>query len=364
MSNTPPHLTTYRLAAGHLAPRQTTHALHRGRPLRWVPTRASVMRRAPLPLSSTPGQMISDQPQFRALSLGAGVQSSTLLALSAEGVLPKVDYAIFADTGWEPESVYTHLDRLEHEIAEPAGIPVFRVSSGNIRSDALSSDRRFASMPLHILNKDGRPGMTRRQCTGEYKVKPIKQKVRELLGHPYPSCVPKMVFAEQWVGISTDEFHRAKDADVKYMRNRHPLLDLGWSRADCIRYLASRGLAETPKSSCLGCPFHGNAQWRHIRDTSPSEWADVVAFDAAIRQGNARANASGNRLLGEAFLHRSRVPLDEAPIDHVTAAERAALHLETGAADELEHGVVDGCSPWACRSDTDSPTQDDFGLAT
>ncbi|MFD6245348.1 hypothetical protein ACFWGG_09250, partial [Streptomyces roseolus] len=81
-------------------------------------------------------------PQFRALSLGAGVQSSALLALSAEGVLPKVDYAIFADTGWEPQSVYAHLDRLEREIAEPAGIPLLRVSSGNIRDDALDPDHR------------------------------------------------------------------------------------------------------------------------------------------------------------------------------------------------------------------------------
>ncbi|MFH8446871.1 hypothetical protein ACH4D3_37365 [Streptomyces sp. NPDC018026] len=176
-----------------------------------------------------------------------------MLALSAQGILPKVDYAIFADTGWESESVYAHLDRLEEEIAAPAGIPVLRVSAGNIRDDALNPDHRFASMPLHILNKDGRPGMTRRQCTGEYKVKPIKQKVRELLGYPYPARIPKDVFVEQWVGISTDEFHRAKDADVKYMRNRHPLLDMSWSRADCVRYLASLGLADTPKSSCLGC---------------------------------------------------------------------------------------------------------------
>ncbi|WP_370592572.1 XF1762 family protein [Streptomyces ardesiacus] len=114
----------------------------------------------------------------------------------------------------------------------------------------------------------------------------------------------------------------------------------------------------------ITCPFHGNAQWRHIRDTSPSEWADVVEFDAAIRQGNARANASGSKLLGEAFLHRSRVPLSEAPIDHVTAAERAALQPELGDADVLENGVEDGCSPWACRGDADALTQDDFGLAT
>ncbi|WP_345567520.1 hypothetical protein [Streptomyces plumbiresistens] len=299
--------------------------------------------------------------------MGAGVQSSTLLALSAAGALPKVDYAIFADTGWEPAAVYTHLNRLEREIAAPAGIPLLRVTSGNIRDDALDPEHRFASMPLYILNQDGKQGMTRRQCTGEYKIKPIKKKVRELLGYPYPKRIPKSVFVEQWVGISTDEFHRAKDSDVKYMRNRHPLIDLNWSRADCIRYLASIGLAETPKSSCLGCPFHGNQQWRNIRDTSPQEWADVVAFDAAIRQGNARANAAGNRLLGQAFLHRSRVPLTQAPIDHVTAAEWAARRQEiddpAAAVEEVENGVADGCSPWFCRGEVE-PVQDDFGLAS
>ncbi|MFE9305985.1 hypothetical protein [Streptomyces sp. NPDC006856] len=290
-----------------------------------------------------------------------------MLALSAAGDLPKVDYAIFADTGWEPRAVYAHLDRLEREIAAPAGIPVLRVSTGNIRDDALDPHHRFASMPLYILNQDGKAGMTRRQCTGEYKIKPIKKQVRALLGYPYPARIPQEVFVEQWVGISTDEFHRAKDADVKYMRNRHPLIDLGWSRTDCVRYLSSLDLADTPKSSCLGCPFHGNAQWRHIRDTSPEEWADVVEFDAAIRQGNARANAGGNPLLGEAFLHRSRVPLADAPIDHVTAAEWAGLQQELGSDDDvavLEEGVPDGCSPWACRGDADAMARDDFGLAT
>ncbi|MFI1890210.1 hypothetical protein [Streptomyces jumonjinensis] len=293
-----------------------------------------------------------------------------MLALSAAGVLPTVDYAIFADTGWEPKAVYDHLDRLEREVAAPAGIPVLRVSSGNIRKDALDPDHRFASMPLHILNEDGRPGMTRRQCTGEYKIKPIKKKVRELLGYPYPARIPKGVCVEQWVGISVDEFHRAKDADVKYMRNRHPLItDMDWNRADCIRYLTSIGLAETPKSSCLGCPFHGNAQWRAIRDGSPDEWMDVVEFDAAIREGNARANATGNRLLGQAFLHRSRVPLGEAPIDHVTAAEWTARQtgIDAGAradAEDLEQWAADGCSPWSCRGSDAEPVQSDFGLAS
>jgi 3'-phosphoadenosine 5'-phosphosulfate sulfotransferase (PAPS reductase)/FAD synthetase len=99
------------------------------------------------------------------LSLGAGVQSTSLLLLAAEGRLPRLDAAIFADTGWEPRAVYEHLDRIEREVARPAGIPILRVASGNIRDDALDPGTRFASMPLHILNPDGGKDMSRRQCT-------------------------------------------------------------------------------------------------------------------------------------------------------------------------------------------------------
>jgi hypothetical protein len=288
-------------------------------------------------------------PTLRTLSLGAGVQSTCLLLLSALGRLPKIDYALFADTGWEPKAVYSHLDRIEKEIAEPAGIPILRVSSGNIRDDALDPDHRFASMPLYIRNPDGGDGMTRRQCTGEYKIKPIKACARLLLGYPHPQRIPADVHVEQWIGISTDEFHRAKDADVRYMRNRFPLLELGLTRADCVRLLSEYGFGTTPKSACLGCPFHGNAQWRALREGSPDEWADVVAFDQEIRAGNARANAGGRPLLGQAYLHRSRVPLDQAPIDHVTSREWAAC--QTDALALLEEGEPDGCSPWSCRGD-------------
>lgn len=306
-------------------------------------------------------QQTPQPPALRILSLGAGVQSTTLLMLSADGTLPKLDAAVFADTGWEPAAVYTHLDRLDREVAQPAGIPIHRVSVGNIRNDALDPEHRFASMPLFIKNPDGGDGMTRRQCTAEYKLKPIKAKVRELLGYPHPAPVPRGLHAEQWIGISRDEIGRAKDSGIQYLRSHHPLLYLtggadgreGWTRQDCMRYLHSRGWKSTPKSACIGCPFHGNAQWRQLRDEQPEEWADAVDFDRAIRAGNARGNANGKPLLGEAYLHRSRRPLDEAPIDRVTAHEWAAKQTDVFgqiADAELEQGDPDGCSPWACRS--------------
>ena len=34
---------------------------------------------------------------------------------------------------------------------------------------------------------------------------------------------------------------RARTSDVRYMRNTLPLLDLGWTRQDCVGYLAACG---------------------------------------------------------------------------------------------------------------------------
>lgn len=302
--------------------------------------------------------LTAQPPQY--LSLGAGVQSSTLLLLAAAGKLGRIDGAIFSDTQWESAATYAHLDRLEKEVAEPAGIPIYRVTAGNIRADALDPEHRFASMPLHILNQDGTPGMGRRQCSSEYKLKPIKRKVRELLGYPHPVPVPKGVFVETLIGFSRDEIGRVSDSSVNYMRSVFPLLDLdgaadgrkGWTRSDCLRYLRRHGFGNTPKSACQGCPFHGNAQWRDMRDNHPEEWADAVEFDREIRAGHANANAKGQPLLGTAYLHRSRIPLDRAPIDKVTAHEWRSQQgdLFDVIAEIEEGGDPDGCSPWGCRS--------------
>lgn len=302
-------------------------------------------------------------PLLRVLSLGAGRQSTALAILAARGKLEPLDLAIFADTGWEPASVYAHLDRLEAEVLRPAGIELARVSVGNIREDALNPARRFASMPLYILNRDGTAGMGRRQCTSEYKLKPIRRELRRRLGAPVAEDgtvgrVPAGRYAEQWIGFSVDERGRALDAkSTRYDVSRFPLLELGLSVDDCVAIVEAAGF-HPQKSACIGCPFHANAQWRRMRDTDPASWADAVEFDRAIRAGNARANATGRELLEQAFLHRSRVALDAAPIDHVTAAERRSaqgdlvsmLSAEQAAAalDDDDADVI-GCGPHTCR---------------
>ena len=285
-------------------------------------------------------------PAIRLLSLGAGVQSTAILLLACERTIPPFDYAVFADTGWEPRAVYSTLRRLRIEAAK-AGIPVLTVSAGNIRQDALDPAHRFASMPLFVRGPNGERGMARRQCTSEYKVKPLKAKARELLGFPHPQRVPRGVYAEQAIGISVDEIHRAKDSGVNYLKNTFPLLDLGWTRHDCLTYLTQRGWAKVPRSACLGCPFHGNQTWRRIRDETPSEWADVVAFDHAIRNGHPRASADGQPLRGEYYLHHSRSPLDHANLEPRQRPGPPPDAADGEGADE--DAEPDGCSPWGCR---------------
>jgi hypothetical protein len=178
------------------------------------------------------------------------------------------------------------------------------------------------------------------RSTAEYKVRPIKAEIRRLLGYPHPTRVPAGVYAQMALGISLDEVHRARDADVAYMRNAFPLLDLGWRREDCIAYLTDHGLGDTPRSSCVGCPYHSDEFWQRLKTESPAEWDDAVAFDHAIRHGSARANAGGHPLRGTFWLHPSRRPLDQAP-------------LRPAGGDDA---TTQGCGPWTCPATTAGET--------
>lgn len=330
---------------------------------------------------------MNDEPDGKFLSLGAGVQSSALLMLSAEGVLPKIDAAIFADTGWEPDAVYTHLDWLEREIAKPAGIPIYRVSNGNLRDDALDPNQ-MRSVPAFTLGPNGERGKQNRKCTQQYKLRPILEQVRLLLGAtvgeelpcrycdgtgeriapwrekrgetevgPCSVCdglgtisrvgqPPADAWAEQWIGFSTDEIERVSNrGDTCYSKSRYPLLELDMSRIQCEAYLAHRGCTTVTKSACNGCSFHGNRHWRDMRDNDPKSWADAVDFDRAYRIGAGMKH--------QRFLHISCLPLDQAPIDRIQRREHRADQPDIFDAvfeAELEDGDPDGCSPWACRS--------------
>lgn len=248
----------------------------------------------------------------RFLSLGAGVQSSTLALMAARGDIgPMPDAAIFADTGWEPPAVLRHLDWLETQLP----FPVYRVSSGNIRTAIVegknSTGQRFASVPWFIRNPDGSKGMGKRQCTKDFKLVPIKRKVRELIGYLPRQRISAGIRVEQWIGISTDEVVRMKPSFDRWTINRWPLIEANMDRNACLKYLEERQYPTPPKSACIGCPFHTNAMWRAMRDEAPADFADAVLIDRALREGQFY------KMRGREYMHSSLLPLDEAPLNDV-----------------------------------------------
>lgn len=297
---------------------------------------------------NTMGEGTEPSPlRLRALSLGAGVQSTTLALMAAHGEIgPMPDCAIFADTGWEPRAVYDHLAWLMSPNVLP--FPVHIVSAGNIREQLIAAGQgnRWASIPAFAKtvtpagadvpvfdeNDEGELievatrrttsetvsiGMIRRQCTTDYKIVPIRRKVRELADLTRKRS-PSFPVVECWIGISTDEIVRAKPSFEAWQIKRFPLIEKRMSRRDCLAWLRRYDYPDAPKSSCIGCPFHSNAMWRSMRERDAAAWEDAVEVDRSLRTGL-------RSIRGEVYLHRSCVPLED--VDLSTATDRGQLDL-------------------------------------
>jgi hypothetical protein len=257
--------------------------------------------------------------KLHVLSLGAGVQSSTMALLAAHGEIePLPDCAIFADTGWEPKHVYEYLNYLTPRLPFPLHI----VRQGNIKADLIAGGStrasRFITAPFFFRGPHGEKGIGRRQCTSHYKVEPIRRKCRELLGAAPRQRIPAGTVVK-WLGISVDEIIRATPSKVRWEEKRFPLLERRMDRGDCIGWLTRHGYKVPGKSSCIGCPLRNNTHWKEIKRNRPDEFREACEMDRLIRDPAAGPER------GQQYIHSSCKPLDQ--VDFSTAEDRGQLNL-------------------------------------
>ena len=115
------------------------------------------------------------------------------------------------------------------------------------------------------------------------------------------------------MGISADEALRKKESQEEWVTNRFPLIELGFSRAQLLNWFQEHFPGHyLPRSSCIGCPYHTNAEWRWLQDNEPEAFNEAIEVDRALREDPKVKNAITKK--GQAFLHRSRVPLSEVDL--------------------------------------------------
>jgi len=244
------------------------------------------------------------------LSLGAGIQSSAMLLCAEKGLynVPRPSICYFADTKAEPPWVYEWLDRLR----DLSSVPIKTISAGDLTADTLNGVPRadgsiddFVTLPVYGRNPDDSVSLLRRECTGLYKIDIIRKEVRTHLGYKPRQHVKEKVRA--LIGISLEEAMRMKPSRHKWTENCYPLVDARLTRARCYELLGDHGWSVDglPKrSACTFCPFHSEREWKDLKK-HPELWAEIVAFDEAIRN----KSRSGADL--PIFLHRSGKPIAE-----------------------------------------------------
>lgn len=188
--------------------------------------------------------------------------------------LPAVDAVVFSDPGAEFPRTYANVAAAAAE-CEKAGVrfEVVRKAGENI----LGWLERLGNLPLlpgagHI-------------CSLKFKA--------EVLHKWAETEWPAAVFT--WsIGIEANEDHRRFPSKPGARHDcRHPLIDLGMTRADCERMIAALGWPlEVVKSSCFFCPFQSAAEIRDLHDNHPDLWRICAEIEARFAVTSERKHAA------------------------------------------------------------------------
>lgn len=176
-------------------------------------------------------------PTTKILSFGAGVNSTAILVLHANGKY-SVNAVVFADTYGEHPETYEHISKTVIPLCETVGLPFHQVSRGDLYEEYWSKNiipyRRF------------------RSCTDKFKMRPIRKFVKQHYGEDVTYVL----------GIDYGERHRAE----KHVGGNFefPLIDMRLAREDCKRIIKDFGMKVPVKSGCFFCPFTNKEGWKKL----------------------------------------------------------------------------------------------------
>ena len=208
-----------------------------------------------------------------ALSYGAGVHSTALIALIHLGFLPRPDLILYNDVGAEHPRTIAYLAD-NHQAISDAGSEFYTWTPGQHPSDPQEPlyDEQMFSGKIRIPARFRRTRTRcRRQCTVDWKVKPSHRALRR---HSLTDWT-------LWLGIAADEAHRSAHTphNPAWLTIRRPLVELGIDKAECKRIILEAGLPVPPKSGCWFCPFQRVDTWTQLHQEHPDLYTRAQALE-------------------------------------------------------------------------------------
>ena len=170
--------------------------------------------------------------------------------------LDAYDEILFSDTGSEKPETYEYLKFLNEE------------KKWNI---TIINDHYGKSLYDYYIDRKIYPTPAFRDCTGKFKISPIKRYLRKKYGK-------KETFLSD-IFIDYGEFHRMKTSDVKYQTLNYPLVMDKIDRDQCVKIIKDAGYPIPMKSGCFMCPFSKKADWIDLKNNHPKLWEDALRLE-------------------------------------------------------------------------------------
>jgi len=229
-------------------------------------------------------------PESIVWACGGGVQSTAIAALIITGLLPKPDFSVIVDTGYERTSTWEYVGDVLMPRLNKVGVNLQVIKTTDYGSNALFNNGCLL-IPAYGKTEDGGKVRYKTFCNGVWKVKVIR---RWLRGLGMQKCIT-------WLGISQNEGRRQRQSDVRWNKNIYPLLDRKISKDQCIYLIAQAGLPMPPRTSCYICPGMSNTEWQDIKENYSDDWRNAIQLEKEIQMTKP-----------DAFLHYAMKPLEDA----------------------------------------------------
>lgn len=204
----------------------------------------------------------------------SGGKDSTAMLLRMIELGEHIDEVITCDTYMEFPAMYRHIDKVK-QVVEAAGIKFTRLQNENTFYYHMFDYQKSSGKHTHLRGKAW-PTPLQRWCTGDMKRDVIKKYLRELSkSHNIIMCN----------GIAADEGSRLLRKNNQTEDKRHPLVEWGWTEADCLKYCYDHGYdweglyTLFSRVSCWCCPLNRIENLRNLWKHFPDLWSELREMD-------------------------------------------------------------------------------------